>query len=49
MTIGKDEDISAIKPEHPAASFDPFMKSLVRYVGSDPGMPLELTIGLFYK
>jgi capsid protein len=44
MTIGKDEDITAIKPEHPSTAFEPFMKSLVRWVGSDPGVPLELTM-----
>lgn len=44
MVIGQNDDITQIKPEHPTQQFDPFLKTLVRYIGADPGVPLELAM-----
>lgn len=44
MVIGPDDDIKQIDPKHPTQQFDPFLKTLVRYIGADPGLPLELVM-----
>ena len=36
------EDVKMIAPEQPTAQFEPFIRALLRFVGQELGMPLEL-------
>lgn len=44
-----NEEAQQIKPEHPTASFESFMTTLVRFVGVPLGLPLELSLMDFSK
>jgi len=38
------EDVKNIKPEQPTSEFEPFIATLLRFVGLELGMPLELVL-----
>lgn len=38
------EEVEQVKPEYPATNFENFVRMLVRLVGSDVGLPLELLL-----
>lgn len=44
-----NEEAQQIKPEHPTASFESFMTTLVRFAGIPLGLPLELALLDFSK
>jgi lambda family phage portal protein len=42
--LGPTDEVTQVKPEHPSQSFPDFLAALLRFVGLNLGMPLELIL-----